>query len=200
MDKRKLILLGILTLFMAPIGWAIAFFPDLSVFLELNKDHTIPIILGFILGVGSACFIHLYATIDENAPHISDQLELVSSLKLNIFECVFLAFCAGFGEEMLFRGGIQHWLGPIITSVLFVAIHGYLDPRKWHVMKYGTMVLIFILAISLLKDKLGIWFCVSAHFFYDFVLFYLWKDQNSAISILKRFVILVKTQVGKTVN
>ena len=200
MDKRKLLLLGLLTLLMAPLGWAIAFFPDLSNFLELKKDHTIPIIIGFILGVGSGCFIHLYATIDENAPHIHDQLEVISSLKLNILECIFLAFCAGFGEEMLFRGGMQYWLGPIITSVVFVAIHGYLDPRKWHVMKYGIMVLLFILAISLLKGKLGIWFCVSAHFFYDFVLFYLWKDQNSAISILKRFVILVKTQVGKTVN
>ncbi len=181
MEKRKLLLLGLLTLVMAPLGWAIAFFPDLNVFLELEKDHTIPVIIGFILGVGSGCFIHLYAEIDENAPHIHDQLELISSLRLTIPECAFLAFCAGFGEEFLFRGGIQFWLGPMLTAILFVAIHGYLDPRKWHVMKYGMMVLLFILCISLFKDKLGIWFCVSAHFWYDFVLFYLWKDQNSSI-------------------
>lgn len=181
MEKRKLLLLGLLTLVMAPLGWAIALFPDLHDFLELDRDHTVPVMIGFIIGVGAACFIHLYSTIDENAPHIHDQLELISSLKLNLPECVFLAFCAGFGEEFLFRGGIQFWIGPVFTSILFVAIHGYLDPRKWHVMKYGTMVLLFIFCISILKDSLGIWFCVSAHFFYDLVLFYLWKDQNSSI-------------------
>lgn len=164
---------------MAPVGWSIALFPDLKSFLELDKDHTTSVVIGMAVGLAPALFIHFYSITDKNAPHIHNQLDVISSLKLNLLECIFLAFCAGFGEEFLFRGGAQYWLGPWITSVLFVAVHGYLDPRKWHVMKYGLMVLIFILTISLLKSTFGIWFCVSAHFFYDFALFYLWKDQNS---------------------
>ena len=179
MSKKRLYLVGILTLLMAPLGWAIAFFPPILDFIELQRIQAVPLMLGFIIGTGMACFIQLYSTIDENAPHIHDQLELISSLKLNVVDCLFLAFCAGFGEEFLFRGGIQPWIGPIATSVLFVAIHGYLNPRKWHVFKYGMMVLCFIITISILKPYLGIWFCISAHFFYDFTLFYLWKDQYS---------------------
>lgn len=179
MKKKRLLLFGLLTLLMAPLGWCIALFPDWKDFLALKEFNLPAILLGISFGGSCAMIIHLYSEIDENAPLIQDQLALVKSLKINLFDCIFLAFCAGFGEEMLFRAGIQPYLGPWITSILFVAIHGYLHPRKWNVTKYGLMVLVFILLISFGKEEFGLWFCISAHFGYDFILFYLWKDQNS---------------------
>lgn len=179
MAKSRLLLLGSLTLLMAPIGWGIVFFPPLEDFLALNDLKLAPILLGLSFGGSSAMMINLYSEIDENAPLLKDQLTLIKSLKLNLLDCIFLAFCAGFGEEMLFRAGIQYWIGPYFTSVVFVAVHGYLHPRKWHVTKYGLMVLAFILLLSLGKSEFGLWFCIAAHFAYDFILFFLWKDQNS---------------------
>ncbi|MBK7566807.1 MAG: CPBP family intramembrane metalloprotease [Bacteroidetes bacterium] len=33
---------------------------------------------------------------------------------------LFLSFCAGVGEELLFRGAIQPWLGIWLTALLFI--------------------------------------------------------------------------------
>ncbi len=180
MRKSRLLLLGLITLLMAPIGWLTAGLPDVWRFLEWDKADTGFILIGLSLGGSFAFFVNLYSDIDENAPHIQDQHSLVKGLKLTFFDCIFLAFCAGFGEEMLFRQGIQPWLGPWITSVLFVAVHGYLHPKKWNVTKYGLMVLLFIVLLSLGKTQFGIWFCIAGHFAYDFVLFYLWKSDASS--------------------
>ncbi len=179
MLRRRLLLLGSLTLLMAPVGWCIALFPPINKFLALDQLQIGPIILGISFGGSCAMIINLYSEIDGNAPVVRNQLELIKNLKLNFLDCIFLALCAGFGEEMLFRAGIQPWLGPYFTSILFVAIHGYLHPTKWHVTKYGLMVLLFILLLSLGKTVFGLWFCIAGHFAYDFILFYLWKDQNS---------------------
>lgn len=181
MHKSRLWLLGLITLLMAPIGWLIAGLPDVWEFLEWKTTETAFILLGICLGGTFAFFVNLYSDIDENAPHIQDQHSLIKGLKLSLLDCFFLAFCAGFGEEMLFRQGVQLWLGPWITSVLFVAVHGYLHPKKWNVTKYGLMVLAFILLLSLGKAEFGIWFCIAGHFAYDFVLFYLWKSDSSTV-------------------
>lgn len=179
MQKRRLLLLGLLTLLMAPLGWVVAAFPDWRIFLEIDHLRLEPILLGLSFGGSIGYCVYLYSEIDENAPLIHDQLQLVQSLRLSILDCIFLAFCAGFGEELLFRAGVQHWIGPWITSVLFVAIHGYIHPKKWHVTKYGLMVLGFILLISLGKAQFGLWFCIAGHFAYDFVLFDLWRTSTS---------------------
>lgn len=96
---------------------------------------------------------------------------IVRGMNLNFWDCVFLSVCAGVGEELLFRSGVQYYLGPIITSVIFVAIHGYLNPFNWRMSLYGLIVLPFILLISYGYYEFGLWFCIGAHFSYDFLLF-----------------------------
>lgn len=96
---------------------------------------------------------------------------MVKNMKLSVWDCVFLSICAGVGEELLFRSGIQFYLGPLITSVLFVAIHGYLNPFNWRMSIYGLIVLPFILMISYGFEEFGLWFAIGAHFSYDLVLF-----------------------------
>lgn len=99
------------------------------------------------------------------------QEKLILSLNLNTFDKFFLSFCAGFGEEILFRCGIQHWLGIWITSILFIAIHGYFNPKKWRLSLYGLLILPFILSLGYWLEPMGIWFCIAAHFGYDLMLF-----------------------------
>src|SRR5690606_18677537 len=92
------------------------------------------------------------------------QEKMILSLNLTIFDKFFLSFCAGFGEEILFRSGVQHWLGIWITSILFIAIHGYFNPKKWRLSLYVLLILPFILSLGFWLEPIGIWFCIAAHF------------------------------------
>ncbi len=129
------------------------------------------------LGIGIEVGI-LYAFIAllfMNAP-VFDKLPvrvetMVKNMKLSIWDCIFLSVCAAVGEELLFRSGVQYYLGPLITSVLFVAVHGYLNPFNWRMSIYGLIVLPFILMISYGFEEFGLWFSIGAHFSYDLVLF-----------------------------
>lgn len=97
--------------------------------------------------------------------------QIVKELDLNYLDAILLSVCAGIGEELLFRSGIQFYLGIVTTSILFVAIHGYFSIKNIKISLYGLVVLPFILMISVGFDKLGLWFSVFAHFSYDLVLF-----------------------------
>lgn len=127
--------------------------------------------LGIMLGILYALIALwvMQAPVFEKLPVRVEKM--VRDMKLNFWDCVFLSICAGLGEELLFRSGVQFYLGPIITSIIFVAIHGYLNPFNWRMSLYGLVVLPFILLISYGFIVFGLWFAVAAHFAYDLVLF-----------------------------
>ena len=127
--------------------------------------------LGLILGVSYALIALwvMQAPVFEKLPVRVEKM--VKDMKLTFWDCVFLSISAGLGEELLFRSGIQFYLGPIITTVLFVAVHGYLNPFNWRMSLYGLVVIPFIFLISYGFDVLGLWFAVAAHFSYDLILF-----------------------------
>ena len=122
---------------------------------------------GVIYAVGSL-YISQWFNISQE---MKKQELLVKSLNLTLLDCIFLAFCAGFGEELLFRIGIQSIAGISITSIGFVAIHGYLNPFKWRMAIYGLILLPFIFSLAYAVNFFGIWFCISAHMGYDLLLF-----------------------------
>lgn len=129
------------------------------------------ILAGICFGIAYALFalLCMSARVFRNMPTRIEQI--VRNMRLNIWECIFLSLCAGIGEELLFRSGMQFYFGPWITSVVFVAIHGYLNPMNWRVSLYGLIVLPFILGISFALPVYGLWFCIAAHSAYDLVLF-----------------------------
>ena len=92
---------------------------------------------------------------------------LFSSLELSMQDILFISLAAGVGEEILFRAGVQPFLGIWGTSILFVAIHGYLDPRKWRVMVYGTAMTLIIAGIGWMFEHVGLVSCMVAHFTID---------------------------------
>ena len=103
---------------------------------------------------------------------------LIASMQLKIWQGLFLSFCAGFGEELLFRAGVQPFLGVVITSVLFIALHGYLNPFNLRFSLYGIIALPFILILSYGYVYFGLYFAIAAHFSYDAVLFTFIIRQN----------------------
>lgn len=183
MNKKTLLKLGLITL----LGFPIPTFLTLY-FLEGISPNSVfdfkqagfnEIALGFGLGIPYAILALQFMKLTV-FDHLPNRIErMVSEMKLTFWECVFLSVCAGVGEELLFRSGVQFYLGPLITSILFVAVHGYLNPMNWRMSLYGIIVLPFIILLSYGFNQWGLWFAVSAHFSYDLILFLAMRNDDT---------------------
>jgi uncharacterized protein len=104
---------------------------------------------------------------------------LIQNFNLSFSEIIFISLCAGVGEEILFRGAIQPYLGIWATSILFVAIHGYLNPFNWRLAIYGIFMTIVIAGIGYLSIHFGLVTAIAAHTMIDiFLLYKLAHDQS----------------------
>lgn len=175
MSKKQLYFLGLVTLLVFPLP---SYFMLHSLegmrimdFLQVNSFRTIPVSYGILFGIIYAFFasVLLKAEIFEKLPLRVDKI--VKDLNIKYFDAIFLSLCAGVGEELLFRSGVQFYLGIIPTSIIFVAIHGYLSIKHIQMSLYGLVVLPFILLISMGFVHFGLWFSIAAHFSYDLTLF-----------------------------
>ena len=191
MNKNTIILLGLVTLLVFPaISLAVLWFfssKNPIDLLELNSFHLDYISYGIFFGVAYA-FLSLWLF---NRPYFESEMNqhkrLISQLNLTLLDKTFLSFCAGFGEEILFRVGMQHYLGVWITSIFFIAIHGYLNPKKLRLAIYGLLLIPFILILGFSYAKFGLWSIIAAHFSYDLVLFLFIKKENSSLHFEENF-------------
>lgn len=171
----KIRFLGLVTLLLFPIpGYLIVhyFHPQsIATFLQIDEFNAIPTTYGLEFGFVYAFIAYLFmkAPFFDKVPSKVDHI--IAQLPLTYFDGIFLSLCAGVGEELLFRAGIQPLLGPWVTSVVFVALHGYLNPWNWRFSMYGMIVLPFIVILSFGFIHFGLWFGIGAHFAYDAVLF-----------------------------
>lgn len=181
-QKRRIYLLGIVTLIIFPIPalWALWFFKGIPVLKVLDFQSMLHFktLLGLLWGLLFAAISLFCFQLSFFEAEMKKQETMLTDLRLNLFDKIFLSFCAGFGEELLFRAGIQHWLGIILTSILFIAIHGYFNPKNWRLSMYGILLLPFILSLGYFATTIGIWFCIAAHFSYDLLLFLYIKDDE----------------------
>lgn len=173
--KKRLLWLALLTLIGFPLlGWAVlSFFKDDSLYTLLRSTKPIWLqllsgtVLGIILGAG-AKFIVTRPFLDEVQKKYS---KIIAALNLTEIEIIFISLCAGFGEEILFRGAIQPLIGLWITAIIFVAIHGYLNPKSWRMSIYGIYMTIAIAILGYYTDYVGIIGASMAHAAIDYVLF-----------------------------
>ncbi len=175
MSKIKLYILGWVTLIVFPIPayFAVHYLNDVQweSFIQLDKIALIPILYGLEFGIVYAFIasVILKAPVFKSIPLGIEQM--INGLKINFIDAIFLSLCAGIGEELLFRSGMQTFFGVWITSFIFVAIHGYFSVKNIKKSLYGLVVLPFIILISLGFEHFGLWFSIAAHFSYDLVLF-----------------------------
>ena len=80
--------------------------------------------------------------------------------------------CAGIGEEILFRGGIQPFLGIIWTSLLFVILHGYITPFNGPLTIYGIFMVLAIALLGIATVHLGLVVAIVAHTTIDILLLF----------------------------
>lgn len=81
-----------------------------------------------------------------------------------------ISLCAGVGEELFFRGALQHWLGIPLTAVIFVVIHGYLDPRDRRLLTYGVALTAGMVGLGWMARAQGLLGPIIAHTLIDVVL------------------------------
>jgi hypothetical protein len=173
--KVQFHILGWITLLLFPaIAFlALNYFEDISYIavLELEDILSPYTLLGLEFGLFYGLIIVAVSQFPIFQEMSSKQERPLKSLNLGWGDIIFMSLCAGFGEEILFRAGIQTWLGPWITSILFIAVHGYLNPTSLKKSIMGIVLFPFILALAFAYESLGLWFCVAAHFSYDLLMF-----------------------------
>ena len=182
-SKRKIFFLATLTIVgFSAAGITFLYFFDkkqLNQLFVAHKPEWQQIIIGFVYGIAAA-FIG-WRIIDSKLmrPVKEKYGDLIGSFGLNNLEIIYISFCAGFGEEVLFRGAIQIYLGIIITAIIFVAIHGYLNPMNWRVSIYGLYMTAVFIGIGSMSESLGIVSAIAAHTAIDVVLLhYMIKPSN----------------------
>lgn len=181
--NKKIIHLATLTLIGFPlIGWVILIFTGGPPFLELFRiDYPLykQIIVGMVIGAaagGLAWLIIQSKIMDGVRQKYSRQ---IGQFNLSPLQIIYLSACAGIGEEILFRGVIQPYLGIWITAVFFVAIHGYLNPLNKSLFIYGVYMTAVIALIGLFAEEMGLYTAMAAHTAIDLVLlFKMTKREN----------------------
>jgi uncharacterized protein len=192
MSKKTIHLLGLLTLIGFPlISFLIIFLFDLNIsfsVLQFKEITVSQIFIGLIVGLVFSGFGLKIFEKPSFKEEIEIQKRLISSLNLRFLDKVFLSFCAGFGEEVLFRVFIQNYLGIILTSILFIAVHGYFKPKSLVKSLYGVFLIPFVLILGFGYEYIGFWFAVAAHFSYDLLIFMKIEKENELDSpfFLKR--------------
>lgn len=121
--------------------------------------------LGIGLGVGLiaaffAAKISEMKFMEKTSEKYSKALE---GMKFNYSEILFISLAAGFGEEILFRGAMQFFLGIPLTAIIFVAVHGYLNPKDWRISTYGLYMTVVIYFFGWFAERNGIWTAIMAH-------------------------------------
>lgn len=166
------------------IGLAMVYFFQTVTLKYLLIGHW-PVVKQLITGsiVGSVgAFL---ALILINAPFFKQDRQkyhdLLNSLAWTREGIVFISVCAGVGEELLFRAGIQPLLGLWVTSILFVAIHGYINPLKWRISVYGISMVGFIAALGYLFETAGILSAMTAHAVFDAILLFNLIEKKSLL-------------------
>jgi len=173
-DLKNIRVLGYLTLLgFGLLGLAMTYFTreeGLPAFFSGHYPISIQILTGLFYGFITGYIAWIIVIQDFMNPVRKKYGKLIKSMNLSLGDIWFLSFCAGVGEELFFRAGLQPLLGIWITAILFVAIHGYLNPWSWRISIYGIILCFFIAGLGYLTEEVGIVSAIVAHIMIDVIL------------------------------
>lgn len=152
--------------------------PSIVDFLWGKRPMWMQLLVGTTVGFLSALAAWWWIQQPFMAQVHNKYVQLFQSFRLSLSDIVIISLSAGIGEELFFRGAIQPYLGVIWTAVLFVALHGYLNPRDWRMASYGVLMTLIIIALGYMTETIGIVSAMTAHVIID--LFLLLKLMNSS--------------------
>lgn len=137
------------------------------------------LITGISAGIVSAVIIIFFSTHPPMSQVLDDFVifRIISRTKFTLFDKVQVSLFAGTGEELLFRGTIQPLIGIWLTSVLFIAIHGYISIKSAGHILFTILLLGLSLMLGFLFEYSGIVAAMLAHAVYDFIML-LWAGKR----------------------
>lgn len=172
--KSLILLLALFTLVGFPaIGYLIFYFfgdGNLNALLFGEIPIILQVLIGFPIGWVAAILAAKLIQTNFMEPVRRKYGNMISELNLNIWQIIFISICAGVGEEWLFRAFLQPLWGIWITSLVFVALHGYLNPFDWRMSVYGIYLTLVIIGLGFMFIHWGIWASAVAHTAIDIVL------------------------------
>lgn len=96
---------------------------------------------------------------------------LIGEINPSLTQILFYSFCASVGEEILFRAGVQPIIGIWPASIVFVLLHGYLNPSNFSLMLYGIFLIVVCAGFGYMFRYFGLSSSIVAHFIYDVSMF-----------------------------
>ena len=127
-------------------------------------------LIGIATGLGISGGAWYIITRSFLAPVRVKYATLIGPLIPSVGMQVLISICAGVGEELFFRGALQHWLGIPWTALAFVALHGYLDPRDVRISLYGLYLTAAMIGLGWLAREMGLLIPIIAHTIIDIIL------------------------------
>ncbi len=186
-NRRSFFLIGLITLFgLGGLGLTLIhiFIPGgVAAVLKFGDPFLYQLFRGAFFGLIAALnLLWLINTriLDEARLFFT---KLIHESGLQLPDLLFLSLAAGIGEELLFRGAIQPFLGIWPTAVLFVALHGYLNPMNPKMSVYGVLMVVVSAGLGYLFEYVGIYAAMTAHFVIDAILFIRFRYFASAEDI-----------------
>jgi CAAX protease family protein len=175
LSRRSFFIMALVTLF----GFSIVGILIIETFHDFTLEQVVDfgspwpyqVLRGLVFGtIAAACMIWMIGTslLAEARNFFSG---LISEANLKLPDLIFLSLAAGIGEEILFRAALQPFLGIWLTALIFVALHGYLNPMNLQMSIYGVLMVIISAGLGYLFEFIGIFAAMSAHFIIDLILF-----------------------------
>ncbi len=141
------------------------------------------VLIGAVYGIVSGFLANFIVGMSFMSPVRVKYESIFAGFELGLSEIWFISFCAGVGEELLFRGAIQPLIGIPITSIVFVAIHGYLNPKDWRISIYGIFMTGVIWVLGIGAEKIGLLSAIVAHMLIDVVLLGALNPNRSKLNV-----------------
>lgn len=175
LNRRSLFHLSIFTLFgFSLIAYIILHFNDSLDFWQLisfTHFNTKSLAIGLGIGLLGGGLGLLLIKILPNGKLDKLMQRIMEEVDPQWHHVIFYSFCAGVGEEILFRGVIQDYILLWPTAIIFVLIHGYLNLKDKTMFIYGVFLIFVSGSFGYLHKFLGIYAAISAHFIYDVIMF-----------------------------
>lgn len=185
LTNRQLITLALITLFgFGAIGLAILYFGQQVTPMQFFMAGKTIWWKQLLYGAYFALLSAIVASWIVRADFFSEEMQFFSALIKKIaptyFHALLLSACAGIGEEILFRGGIQPYLGIWPTSIIFIILHGYINPFNIALTLYGVFMIFVSAGIGYLFEIHGIFAAIAAHFLFDLIMFIVLQKSSPA--------------------
>ncbi|MDZ7757073.1 MAG: CPBP family intramembrane glutamic endopeptidase [Rhodohalobacter sp.] len=139
---------------------------------EHGYSITVQIAIGISAGIAAALVVMYLSSRSPIADVLDDfaLFRVIANTKFSPFDRVQISLFAGAGEEILFRGAIQPILGIWITSIIFIAIHGYFKFKSAGHILFGLMLFSLSMMLGFLYEFSGLISAMAAHAIYDLVM------------------------------